>query len=166
MLALVWAEDENGAIGHEGRLPWGRPIPADMAWFRAHTVGHTVIMGRRTWESLGEKPLPKRTNIVVSTTLRQAPGARIARSLEEAIAAAEGHAFVIGGAKLFAAALPIAERAFVSVICAAFPADTWFPDRAWRQHAHIIKEKLMPPSEGTPWPIRFLELKPIREAAP
>jgi len=165
MLAMIWAEDENGAIGHEGRLPWGRPIPADMRWFRAHTLGQTVIMGRRTWASIGGRPLPQRRNIVVSTTLARAEGTIVVRSLDEALAEAQGHAFVIGGAALFAAVIPRAERALVSIVAASFPADCWFPDPAWRQHAQIVKEKLLPPGRGARWPIRFLELRPRREAA-
>src|SRR5918998_794685 len=105
---LVAAVASNGIIGAKGRLPW--QLPEDLKHFKRLTMGHPVIMGRRTWESL-KGPLPGRDNIVVTRTADyEAPGAAVASSLEAAIALCFGVpvAFVIGGARLFAESLPIA----------------------------------------------------------
>src|ERR1700704_6185627 len=105
---LIAAVAQNGVIGIDGKLPWH--LPEDLKHFKRLTLGHPVIMGRRTWESLG-KALPGRKNIVVTTTAGyEAPGAAVASSLEAALAlcAGESVAFVIGGQQLFAESLPIA----------------------------------------------------------
>jgi dihydrofolate reductase len=126
-LCLVAALASNRVIGVDGRLPWH--LPEDLKHFRALTMGHPVIMGRRTWESIG-RALPGRRNIVVT---RQpgfvAAGAQVAASLDESIAlcADAALAFVIGGAALYAAALPIADALELTEIDAAFEGDTHFP---------------------------------------
>ena len=112
ILTLIAAIARNGVIGIDNRLPWR--LPADLKHFKALTLGNTVIMGRKTWESLPAsfRPLPGRQNIVVTRDgSYQAASATIATSLPAAIAAAESsEAFVIGGADLYAAALPLADR--------------------------------------------------------
>jgi dihydrofolate reductase len=133
---LVAALAANGVIGKDGGLPWH--LPEDLKHFKRLTLGHPVIMGRRTWESLG-KALPGRDNIVVTGHAGyEAPGAAVASSLEAALAlcAAEPVAFVIGGRRLFAEALPVAAGLVLTEIQRDFPGDTWFPeyDRAkWRE---------------------------------
>ena len=133
---LVAAVAANGVIGANGRLPW--QLPEDLKHFKRLTLGHPVIMGRRTWESLG-KPLPGRDNIVVSGQPGyEAPGASVAASLEAALALCAGEpvAFVIGGSRLFAEALPLATGLVLTEIGRDFPGDTWFPayDRSrWRE---------------------------------
>lgn len=133
---LVAAVAANGIIGQEGRLPWH--LPEDLRHFKRLTFGHPVIMGRRTWESLG-KPLPGRDNIVVTGRPGyEAPGAAVASSLEAALAlcAAEPVAYVIGGSRLFADSLPIAAGLVLTEIHRDFPGDVRFPeyDRArWRE---------------------------------
>jgi dihydrofolate reductase len=133
---LVAAVAANGVIGKDGGLPWH--LPEDLKHFKRLTLGHPVIMGRKTWQSLG-RPLPGRENIVVSTRPgSEAPGAAVARSLQAALAlcAAEPVAFVIGGQQLFAESLPIAAGLVLTEILRDFPGDTWFPeyDRAkWRE---------------------------------
>lgn len=132
---LVAAVARNGIIGARGQLPWH--LPEDLKHFRKITLGHPVIMGRRTWQSLG-KPLPGRENIVVSREPGfEAPGASVAASLEGAIAlcADEPVAFVIGGAEIYAAALPLAHGLVLTEIDADYAGDTRFPDwdrTAWR----------------------------------
>jgi len=132
---LVAAVARNGVIGAEGRLPW--QLPEDLRHFRKITLGHPVIMGRRTWESLG-KPLPGRENIVISRRPGfAAPGASVAASIEGAIALCTGEAvaFVIGGADVYAAALPLADGLVLTEIGADYAGDTRFPDwdrSAWR----------------------------------
>ena len=133
---LVAAVAANGVIGNGGRLPW--QLPEDLKHFKRLTLGHPVIMGRRTWESLG-KPLPGRDNIVVTGQPGYgAAGAAVARSLEAALALCAGEpvAFVIGGSQLFAESLPVAAGLVLTEIHRDFPGDTWFPeyDRSkWRE---------------------------------
>lgn len=135
-LYLVAAVAANGVIGKDGRLPW--QLPDDLRHFKRLTLGHPVIMGRRTWESLG-KPLSGRDNIVVTGRAGyEAPGAAVAGSLEGALALCAGEpvAFVIGGSRLFAESLPLASGLVFTEIQRDFPGDTWFPeyDRSkWRE---------------------------------
>ncbi|HEX2566842.1 MAG TPA: dihydrofolate reductase [Burkholderiales bacterium] len=134
---LVAAVAANGIIGANGKLPWH--LPEDLKHFKRLTLGHPVIMGRRTWESLPGGALPGRENIVVSRNPSfHAPGAAVATSLDAAIAfcAGESLAFVIGGTSLFAEALPIASGLVMTEIHRDYPGDTSFPayDRAqWRE---------------------------------
>jgi dihydrofolate reductase len=137
-LELVVAMDRNGAIGHRNALPWR--LPADLKRFRLLTTGHSIVMGRRTWESIG-RPLPDRQSIVLSRRADfVASGAQVARTLDEALALARlpDPVFCIGGAEIFALALPRASRIHVTRIDAEFPGDTFFPvwDTAqWRETA-------------------------------
>src|SRR5919109_1867094 len=128
---LVAAVASNGIIGAGGKLPWH--IPEELQHFKRLTMGHPIIMGRRTWESL-KGPLPGRENIVVTRRPGyQAPGAAGATSLEAAIAmcAGESLAFVIGGTRLFEEALPIADGLVLTEIQRDYAGDTWFP--AWER---------------------------------
>jgi len=133
---LVAAVAANGVIGAGGKLPWR--LPEDLRHFKALTLGHPVIMGRRTWESLG-RPLPGRENIVVTRTAGyEAPGAHLAASLEAALAlcAGESLAFVIGGSELYAAALPLADGLVLTEIRRDYDGDVRFPEfdrAAWRE---------------------------------
>ncbi len=137
-VALIWAEATGGVIGAGGTMPWH--LPEDLAHFRAVTGDSTVVMGRRTWESLPERfrPLPGRQNIVVT---RQpdwaADGADVAHSLDEAItgsgADADATTWVIGGAELYASAISRADRLEVTEIDLDVEGDTFAPpvDDAW-----------------------------------
>ena len=135
-LALIAAVARNGVIGANNALPWR--LPADLARFRALTHGHTVIMGRRTWDSL-PRPLPGRQNIVVTRRADFQPtGAEAARSLEDALArvAMPPPVFCIGGAELYRLAMPDADVLYITEIDRDFEGDTRFPafDRsAWRE---------------------------------
>jgi dihydrofolate reductase len=139
-LGLIYARARNGVIGKAGGLPWR--LPEDMAHFKQVTLGYPVIMGRKTWDSLPPRfrPLPGRTNIVVT---RQpdwhAPGATRAASLPEAIAlcAGEPQAWVIGGAEIYAEALPLAHTAEITEIDADFEGDAFAPPMGpqWREVA-------------------------------
>lgn len=140
VLTVIAAVARNGVIGVGNRLPWH--LPADLKHFKALTTGRTVIMGRRTWESLPDKfrPLPGRRNMVVTQNAAyRAEGAVVVTSLPAALAAAQSdEAFVIGGAELYAAALPLADRLQLTEIDAAFDGDTHFPaidPRQWRETA-------------------------------
>ena len=125
---LLAAVASNGIIGANGTLPWR--LPEDLAHFKRLTMGHAVIMGRRTWESL-PGPLPGRENIVVTRTRGyEAPGAAVANSLEGALALCAGEpvVFVIGGSQLFADSLPLASGLVLTEIHRDFEGDTRFPD--------------------------------------
>ncbi|MEO8718703.1 MAG: dihydrofolate reductase [Burkholderiales bacterium] len=133
---LVAAVAANGVIGAAGKLPWR--LPEDLRHFKELTLGHPVIMGRKTWESLG-KALPGRENVVVTRTRGyDAPGAHVAASLDAAMALCSGEplAFVIGGSELYAAALPVADAMVITEIRRDYAGDTRFPEfeRAdWRE---------------------------------
>ena len=125
---LVAAVAANGIIGANGQLPWS--LPADLKHFKRLTMGHPIIMGRRTWESL-KGPLPGRDNIVVTRQAGyDAPGAAVASSLEAALELFIGEpvAFVIGGHQLFAESLPIAAGLVMTEIYRDYAGDTTFPD--------------------------------------
>jgi dihydrofolate reductase len=139
-VALIVAVARNGVIGDANRMPWR--LPEDLRRFRALTSGHTVIMGRKTWQSIG-KALPDRQNIVVT---RQhdlvAPQTQIARSFEEALALATRPepVFVIGGETLYREALPVAHRMHVTEIDRDFAGDTHFPPFAREEWIEIARD--------------------------
>ena len=128
-VGAIWAQAAGGVIGRDGRLPWS--LPEDLRLFRETTLGATVVMGRRTWESLpaAAQPLPGRANVVLSTRPGwTAPGATVAGSLAGAVAGAAGDVWVIGGAAVYQAALPIADVLVVTELADAFEGDTYAPD--------------------------------------
>jgi dihydrofolate reductase len=126
-IALVVAADERGGIGRDGGLPWH--LPEDLRRFKALTMGKPMLMGRRTWDSIG-RPLPGRRSIVVSRQPGLAiDGADVAGSLEEALRLAGDvpEICVIGGAELYRAALPLADRIYLTRVHATVAADTFLP---------------------------------------
>ena len=135
-IAIIAAVARNGVIGYGNRMPWH--LPEDLKRFRRLTLGHAVIMGRRTFESIG-KPLSGRSNIVVTRSPDWTrPGCHAAHSLEAALAAVNERedTFVIGGAEIYALALPIARRLYMTEIERDFEGDAFFPefDRSrWRE---------------------------------
>jgi dihydrofolate reductase len=154
-LIVAWGRDR--VIGRAGTLPWH--LPEDLRHFKRTTLGHPIVMGRRTWESIG-RALPGRRSIVLTRNARfSAPGCETAASLAQALAMCQDapEVFVIGGARLFAEALPLAQRLFLTEIDAAFEGDTFFPpfDRAaWRETA---REHLAPGPQR-PFDIDFITL--------
>ncbi|MDP3253082.1 MAG: dihydrofolate reductase [Hydrogenophaga sp.] len=130
-LHLIFARASNGVIGRDNQLPWH--LPEDLAHFKRTTMGSPVIMGRKTWDSLPERfrPLPGRTNIVVThNPAWHAEGALRASSLQEALSlcpAEATDAWVIGGAQIYAAALPLARSAVVTEIAQEFEGDAHAP---------------------------------------
>lgn len=137
-LTIIAAVARNGIIGRDNKMPWH--LPEDLKHFKTLTMGHPMIMGRKTWESLPGR-LPGRPHIVVTRNpVYRADGATVANSLAAAIAAAGDSeaVFVIGGAELYAQALPLADHLELTEIDAEFEGDTRFPtwDRtAWREAA-------------------------------
>ena len=142
-ISLIAATAENGVIGRDGRLPWH--LPDDLKRFRALTTGHHVIMGRRTQQSIG-RPLPGRTNLVLSRDPSyRADGCHVVRSLDQALgiarAAGEDEAFVIGGAAVYAAALALADRIYLTRVGARVDGDVLFPDLDPREWVERSREE-------------------------
>jgi dihydrofolate reductase len=125
-LSIIAALDKNNLIGNEGTLPWH--IPEDLAWFKEQTMGKTVVMGRKTWLSIG-KPLSGRRNIILTNSPDfTVNGAEIMHSVSEVLAMAENEeVFIIGGAEIFKQALPHAEKLYISHIDDTFNGNTYFP---------------------------------------
>ena len=159
-IGLVVAMSEGRVIGAGGRLPWH--LPADLRHFRTLTLGKPIVMGRRTFESIG-RPLPGRTNIVVTRDpeLRGA-GVWVARDLEAALAVAQplGEVMVIGGASIYAGVLPLCERIYLTEVHAKISGDTWFPDYdagEWRERDRIDH----PPDPANRYPYSFVVLERV-----
>lgn len=133
LISIIAAVAENGVIGREGGMPWH--LPADLRYFKQTTMGHCLVMGRRTFESFG-KPLPGRVTIVLTGSpekVLQHENVRTAGSLEEAFALVpttemrQHEVFIAGGAGVYAAALPLAHRLYLTRIHATLGGDTFFP---------------------------------------
>jgi dihydrofolate reductase len=146
-VVLVVAVAENGVIGRDGMLPWR--LKSDMAHFRALTMGKPVVMGRKTWASLSRRPLPGRTNIVITRNPDfAAPGALVVPSVEGALSAARGDALrrgadaimVIGGAEIFAATLPVADRIELTCVHAVPEGDATFPPFAETEWREVLRK--------------------------
>lgn len=135
-ISIIAAVAQNGVIGRDNTLPWH--LPADLQHFKKTTTGHAIIMGRRNYEDIG-RPLPGRTNIVVTRDPRYAAkGCLVATSLDAALTLSprDEEVFVIGGAQMYALALPLARRLYLTEVKADVPGDVRFPDfdRAqWRE---------------------------------
>lgn len=130
MLKILVAFDENRVIGKNNTLIWH--LPADLKRFKTLTTGHVIIMGRKTFESIG-KPLPNRTSIVISRQADlQIDGAIIAHSIEEAILKAKSitreDIFIVGGAEIYALSLPLADQILVTQLHDIFEGDAYFPE--------------------------------------
>jgi dihydrofolate reductase len=146
-LTLIVAYAQNNVIGRDNTLPW--KLPSDLAHFKRTTLGHPVIMGRKTWESLG-RPLPGRRNIVISRNPQyEAPGAQCVTSLALAIEAVQDaqQAFVIGGAQIYQEALPIAQQVIATEVQAHIEGDAFFAPldkKNWTETSRISH----PPENG------------------
>ncbi|MGE0082750.1 MAG: type 3 dihydrofolate reductase [Thiohalomonadaceae bacterium] len=146
MISIIVAMAEDNVIGIENRLPWN--LPEDMKWFRRHTLGKAVLMGRSTYESIG-RPLPDRRNLVLTRDADyQAPGCTMVHSDEEALAVAgDGELMVMGGESVYRQWLPRAQRLYLTEVHARIAGDAWFPPldrREWREierHEHAADER-------------------------
>ncbi len=146
-VAIIVAMAANRVIGRGGTLPWH--LSADLRRFRQLTTGHAIIMGRKTYESIG-RPLPQRRSIVISRNRKfRAEGVEVVAGLDEALALCRGEpqVFVIGGSSIYAEALPRADRLYITQVHASVEGDTWFPpveESQWRLVAdqpHAADEK-------------------------
>lgn len=152
-IALIWAMDKNGLIGANNKMPWR--LPAEMAYFRATTTGHPVIMGRLTYESIG-KPLVDRTNIVLTRNDDYKPdGCIVVHSVEQTLDLyPEEKVFVIGGAQVYRQFLPHADLLYVTRIDHDFSGDEYFPDVDWSQW-QLIQETPGQVDDRNPYPYTF-----------
>jgi dihydrofolate reductase len=131
MISLIVAMDENGVIGKNNRLPWR--LPEDLKFFKRTTMGHVIVMGRKTFESIG-KPLPGRINVVLTNNRSfRADECTIVHSPEEVLSMNNEYdeIFVIGGAEIFRIFLPHAKRLYITKIHHHFAGDTYFPEIDW-----------------------------------
>lgn len=156
MISIIVAMSQNRVIGREGELPWH--LPEDLKRFKKITLGHPVIMGRKTFLSIG-KPLPGRENIVVSRNASyQHEGISVVPSLDAAVSChpeAE-ELFVIGGAQLFAEALPKTQKIYLTLIDDEFEGDAFFPEVDFQKDFSIIEKSEMLFSEKNQIPYQFL----------
>jgi len=142
-VTIVAAVARNGVIGVDGGLPWH--LPDDLRRFKALTLGHVLVMGRKTYESIG-RPLPGRATVVVTRSAGWRAGSeevRVAASVPEAIATAaaiDREVFVVGGAEVYAAALPLADRLELTFVDAEPEGDTAFPEVAWDEWREVGRQ--------------------------
>ncbi|WP_257812287.1 type 3 dihydrofolate reductase [Aggregatibacter actinomycetemcomitans] len=155
-LSLIVAMTKNHVIGKDNQMPWH--LPADLAWFRQNTTGKPVIMGRKTFESIG-RPLPKRTNIVLSRQPFVHDGIIWKDSLESAVdfVIDSDEIMLIGGGQLFKQYLPQATRLYLTEIQTELEGDTFFPPIDWN-HWNIEFEQYRPADEQNPYDYRFMIL--------
>jgi dihydrofolate reductase len=160
-LALIAALARNRVIGRDDRLPWH--LPADLRFFKQTTMGKPLVMGRRTWESIG-RPLPGRRMIVLSRDPDyRAAGCTVAHALGEALemVSVVPEVMVIGGASLYEQTLPLAERLYLTQVEADVAGDAWFPSwnpREWQ----LVWEETHPADVDHAWPYRFQRLERMR----
>ncbi|MBT8058602.1 MAG: dihydrofolate reductase [Gammaproteobacteria bacterium] len=155
-VTIIAAMGRNRAIGRDGRMPWH--LPGELRHFKQTTMGKPIVMGRKTWESIG-RALPGRQNVVVTRNGRyRADGAEVAAGLDEAIEAARGdEVMIIGGGELYRQALPFADRMILTLVDAEPSADTWFPRWSGSDwHRRLLRR--VPADDDNPLPYEVIEL--------
>jgi len=151
-LSIIVAMADNRTIGINNTLPWR--IPEDLKRFKALTMGHHMIMGRKTFDSIG-RPLPGRTTVVVTRNRElQISGCLVAHTLEQAIAACAGdeQIFIVGGAELYAQVMPLADMLYITEIQQAIDGDAHFPEFDRAEWLEVSREKC---SQQTPQPLEY-----------
>ncbi len=162
-ISIIVALSENNAIGVNNDLPWH--LSDDLKHFKQLTKGHTVIMGRKTWNSLPRKPLPLRRNIVLSTDPAFLPeGAEVARSVEAVVnkIAADEEAFVMGGATLYRQFLPLADRLYFTRVYTTIDADVYFPE-VDLSHYQMVQESELFTDDSSQLTFRYLDYVRVNE---
>lgn len=144
MICIIAAVADNGVIGKNGRIPWN--IPEDLKNFKNLTTGNTVIMGRKTWESLPapSRPLPRRHNIVISRSINMLDGALVSPDLESAITKGKEYGasiFIIGGESVYKEGLKFADILYISHVKGAYEGDAYFPAFSAEDWALAIEEE-------------------------
>ena len=156
-VSLVVAMDKSQLIGKGNGLPWNR-IPADMRRFRELTLGKPVVMGRRTFVSLGQKPLKERLNVVLSRDRKyEAPNCLLLHSVEDVLKVLAGfeEVMVIGGAEIYRAFLPHAARIYLTVVALSFHGDTYFPYVSWANEWHVVESQAVKKGKLSPYNLVF-----------
>jgi dihydrofolate reductase len=154
MLSLIVAIAQNNVIGKDNKLVWH--LPADLRYFKNTTMGHTLIMGRKTFESFG-KPLPGRKSIVITRQKDwQYEGVSVVHSLQEAIGSAPKNeeVFIVGGAEIYHQAMPFCQKMYITVIHHDFDGDTYFPPIDFSQWK-LMSDQMHMPDEKNPWSYSF-----------
>jgi len=158
-ISLIAAMADDRVIGIENRLPW--KLPADMQWFRRHTLGKPIIMGRKTFESFGGRTLPDRTNIVITRDQDyQGEGIVVVHNIEQALAAA-GEAeevMIIGGASFYEQMLDRADRFYITKVHGQFEGDAWFPEYEHYDWQQVSREE-HPVDDKNAYACSFLTLE-------
>lgn len=158
LLSLIVAMAQNGVIGRDNALPWH--LRQDLRRFKAQTLGKPILMGRKTFESIG-RPLPERTNFVLTRDRGwSAAGVTVAHSVEEALARAAGseELVAIGGAEVYRLVLPFARRIYLTHVHADVPGDTYFPEFDATQWADV-ECRMHPADERHAYPVTFVTLE-------
>jgi dihydrofolate reductase len=156
-VSIIVAIGENHAIGKNNQLLWH--MPNDLKHFKDITSGRTIIMGRKTFDSVG-KPLPRRRNIVVTRQDITIPGCEVVKSIEDGLALCkdEDEVFIGGGAEIYKLAMHLTDRIYLTIIHKSFDADTFFPEidkTAWKE----VKREDLEPDEKNPLPYSFITLE-------
>lgn len=154
-ISMIWAMAENGVIGKDNDMPWH--LPLDFAYFKEQTLGKRMLMGRKTWDSLGGKPLKGRTSIVITRdTGFQAEGTQVIHTLEEALAEGrkDDELMIIGGAEIYRMMLPYADKLLVTRIHEDFEGETKFPDVRWEEWKEVSSVQGIR-NEQNPYDYRF-----------
>ena len=140
MISIIVAIAENGVIGDKNALLWN--IKEDMRRFRTTTTGHPVVMGRKTFESIG-RPLPKRTNVVITRGDGEFEGCLVAHSIEEVVKmfSPDEEVFIIGGAQIYSQALPLADKLYLTVVHRNYEGDTSFPEIDYSEWQEVGREE-------------------------
>jgi dihydrofolate reductase len=152
--SIIAAVAANGVIGAGNQIPWR--LPPDLKRFKALTLGHCLLMGRKTFESIG-RPLPGRTTIVITRHDYAAPeGVLVARSVDEALALASGdEVFIAGGAEIYRAMLPLTDRIYLTRLEREFPGDVFFPEIDWAQW-RVRERERHEATEAVPYSYEFV----------
>ncbi|VVC76850.1 Dihydrofolate reductase [Aquicella siphonis] len=166
MLSAIAAMSDNRVIGSNNQLPWR--LPADLRHFKTLTSGHPILMGRKTYESIG-RPLPHRTNIIMTRNAAlRIPGCIVVTSFKEALAHAAAEdkreVFIIGGAEIYQQSLPYLDRIYLTIVHENFSGDAFFPEldpKDWKQVAITT----FAPDDENPYSYSFVTLEPVSKPA-
>ena len=160
MISLIVAVAEQGVIGQQNALPWR--LSGDLKRFKALTMGKPIIMGRKTYDSIG-RPLPGRTNIVITRQSDlQLPGCVVVTSLDQAINSVQADEYmVIGGAEIYRQALPLAQRVYLTQVHAKVDGDAFFPELSSTQWREVSRED-QPADEQNQYAHSFITLERVR----
>jgi dihydrofolate reductase len=159
IISMIAAMTTDRVIGIDNTLPW--KLPADMKWFRQQTMGKPIVMGRKTFESFGAKPLPGRQNIIISRDQNyQATGCDVVHSIDEAMSLVKSteEVMIIGGASFYEQMLPRAQRMYLTYVAANVTGDAWFPEFSsseWREVERIDN----PADDKNPYEYSFVTLE-------